>query len=512
MSYWKDRQKQLDSQLEKDEARLKKRLSSFYDAEYRKLEKEIAAYYAMYGEDKVIEYRNLMENLSEADRKQLIERMQDFVQRYPEYADMLPVRESIYKLNRLEGLQTSIRMQQLEIGAIDSMELRKHLERLAARSANAAAELMGFGKNFYSVNSDIVKKVVNTAWANGENFSKNIWKNRDKLANYLCTDMAQAFARGDSYDRIARNMKKRFGDVSRNDMYRLIYTEGTFVKAEASMQPFIEDFEKYKLSPVGDGKVCNTCSDVAKEVFDIKDRTPGVNFPPLHPWCRCTFTIEVEDWDKWMDDYEAKHSNGQSETVMRKFDDQVVASEEDERLNTGNLKLSDSTDKWAKEAKRELLKSEKSLRYRDKETMEVYGPKGKFIMAKRGGTDSVRLSPLDYPKLKNAVVTHNHPSEGSFSYKDIRFLKNMPISELRVSTVECVYYIRKPKKWPDDIKTSQQLESAIKKIRKELRPKYEQMYNNGEVTKVQRHKMYSAEVNKIFAERYGFDYGRETYE
>lgn len=79
--------------------------------------------------------------------------------------------------------------------------------------------------------------------------------------------------------------------------------------AEATMHPFIEDFKKYRLSTVGDADVCDICSGVASEVFDIADRKPGVNFPPLHPWCRCTFTIEVDDWDAWIDDYEKRHEN-----------------------------------------------------------------------------------------------------------------------------------------------------------------------------------------------------------
>ena len=136
MNYWEKRQKQLNQELEKDEKKLKKKLSSFYSAEYRKLEKEIAAYYSIYGEDKVIEYRKLMQNLDDADRERLIKRMQDFAQLYPEYADMLPIRESIYKLNRLEGLQMSILMQQLEIGAVDIKTVREHLVRQAVRNAN----------------------------------------------------------------------------------------------------------------------------------------------------------------------------------------------------------------------------------------------------------------------------------------------------------------------------------------------------------------------------------------
>lgn len=84
------------------------------------------------------------------------------------------------------------------------------------------------------------------------------------------------------------------------------------------MQPFKEEFEQYKLSTVGDGKVCSKCADIARQVFDIKDRTPGVNFPPLHPWCRCTFEIYVEDWDKWQDDYVKRHSQA-PDKILQSF-------------------------------------------------------------------------------------------------------------------------------------------------------------------------------------------------
>lgn len=308
MGYWQKRQQQLNSQMEKDEVKLKKRLSSFYDSEYRKLEKQIAVYYQQYGENNVIQYRTLMESLSDTDKRLLIEQMEEFGRKYPQYKHLLPIRESIYKLNRLEGLQTSIRMQQLEIGAVNNKQLDAHLRIQAARGASAAAEVMGFGKNFYSENSELVKAIVNQSWTTGADFSQRIWKNTDKLSDYLNTDVAQAFARGDSYDRIARQMKLRFGNVCRNDMYRLIYTEGTYVMAEASMRPFVDDFEKYKVSTAGDSKVCGICRGVAKQIYDIKDRSPGINFPPLHAWCRCTFTIEVADWDKWMNDYENKHN------------------------------------------------------------------------------------------------------------------------------------------------------------------------------------------------------------
>lgn len=319
MNYWQKRQRQLNGQLEKDEARLKKRLSSFYDAEFRKLDKQIAAYYLQYGTENVIEYRRLLEELPPEDKRLLIERMDEFAERYPQYAHLMPVRESVYKLDRLEGLQYSVRMQQLEMGAITQKDIREHLEKQALRGGNAAAQAMGFGENFYSMNQDIVKRFVDAAWSNGENFSQKIWKNTDKLANYLNTDISQGFARGDSYEKLIRNLRQRFGKVSRNDAYRLIYTEGTYVMAEATMQPFIEDFEKYRLSTAADEKVCSICRALAERTFQIRDRQPGVNFPPLHPWCRCTFTIEVRDWDKWIEDYEKRHGNSQAEKVAERL-------------------------------------------------------------------------------------------------------------------------------------------------------------------------------------------------
>ena len=56
-------------------------------------------------------------------------------------------------------------------------------------------------------------------------------------------------------------------------------------------------------------------------MFKISERQPGVNFPPIHPWCRCTWEIEVSDWDKWIDDYVKKHGGDkkQAETIENRL-------------------------------------------------------------------------------------------------------------------------------------------------------------------------------------------------
>jgi SPP1 gp7 family putative phage head morphogenesis protein len=312
-SYWKNRQAQLNRALEKDEATLKKRLVRIYRTEERRLEREIASYYANYGVNNVIEYRTLLQGLSEADFRLLMERMDDFAAKYPEYAHLMPVRESIYRLNRLEGLERSIQMQQLEMGVKEQQEVQKHLERQVERGFKAMEHDLGI-KNTYGVfdktYETIMHDVVNTRWVDGKNFSDRIWNNRQKLADTLKNSVASGFARGDNYQKMVTELRQQF-NVDRNKAFRLIYTEGTFVMNESKARAVQDTFEYYSLSTVGDSKVCEVCESIQDESeaepirFDA--RIAGDNFPPLHPWCRCTYTIVVPDPSKWIDAYVEKH-------------------------------------------------------------------------------------------------------------------------------------------------------------------------------------------------------------
>ena len=201
----------------------------------------------------------------------------------------MPIRESIYRLDRLEGLQYSIWLQQMEIGAIEQSELTAHFESYAQRSANLAAEELGFGSNFYAINSQVVTATVGAAWAQGENFSARIWGNRQKLAAYLSDDLAKGFARGMKYEDMAKMLMDRFDGVSKRDAMRLIYTEGTFIFNEAQAQVHEQQFEYYQLSTITDPKTCSVCKGVERaqraEPMAFRDRKPGVNFPPIHPNC-----------------------------------------------------------------------------------------------------------------------------------------------------------------------------------------------------------------------------------
>lgn len=319
MNYWEQRTKQLNKSLEKDEERLKRRLVNYYKREAKRLDKEIASFYQRYGENNIIEYRKLLQQMSSDDIQLLYEDMDEFARKYPQYSHLMPTRANIYKLTRLEGLQQSVYMAQLRLGAITDIELTAHLQKQAKRYGKAADTANG--KVFNMVNEQTVKGFVNTEWSNGKNFSQRIWDNAQKLSDTLNTELAQGFARGETYEKLTKQITDKFETVSRNNAYRLIYTEGTYVMNESSIQGFSEDFEQYEYSVVEDGHACPICTALDGKVFNIKDRVPGVNFPPMHPWCRCSFKIHVDDWNEWL---KSQSNKTRAEKVLNNLSDDDI--------------------------------------------------------------------------------------------------------------------------------------------------------------------------------------------
>lgn len=291
LAYWHDRKVQYDETLGKDEKRLYSKLAAYYEREAARLDKEIAAYYAKYSVNGVLSYRNLLETLPDEDKLLLIEQLDEFVKKYPAYADLVPVRESIYKLNRLEGLRQSIAMQQLHMGAYEQQQALAFFQRQALRYSNGAASFLGLGNSFCRLDSDVIRAAVGNKWCDGKDFSERIWDNRKKLGNTLHTQFVNGVIRGDDYHQLARQIRTKFVKVSQKNAERLTFTEDTYLSNEAAMQVFEREaaVTEYEFVCTGDAETCDICRGLSGERFPISQRMPGTNFPPMHPWCRCFF-------------------------------------------------------------------------------------------------------------------------------------------------------------------------------------------------------------------------------
>lgn len=288
-SYWEGRQKQWWDNQDKMDDKAVKKLEMKYRRMSKEIEKDIASYFAKYGKDDVIEFRKLLQTLSDEDRRLLFEAMEEFAEKYPKYAHLMPVRESIYKLNRMQGLHYSMNMKLLELGAIEQDLFEKHLRDTYGKNYKALMGELGLGQSFVSISDNLMMDTIYTNWVNGENFSERIWKNKEKMFRYMQTEFRDSTARGDGYIDVARQMSERF-DVGLHDAKRLVATESSFVLNQSHKHAYINaGVTEYIYSAVLDNKTSRICRDLDGEKFKFEDAEVGLNFPPLHAWCRSTY-------------------------------------------------------------------------------------------------------------------------------------------------------------------------------------------------------------------------------
>jgi len=135
---------------------------------------------------------------------------------------------------------------------------------------------------------------------------------------------------------------------------------------------------------------------------------------------------------------------------------------------------------------------ERKLRLNTYETAIVYDAEGKELFRKKGGSSEVDFTAAECAKMKDAIVTHNHPSltaldakydgvyqGGSFSASDMIAAAGLDVAEIRAVGPEGTYRLVRPAKgWPsaetmDRVyrqKAESEYGSGLEKIRRGLKP------------------------------------------
>ena len=149
--------------------------------------------------------------------------------------------------------------------------------------------------NFANINEYQVKAIVNKPW-NGSNFSKRIWKNYNEvLPNDLGDALLRGTVLGHSHEQVFQMMRQRVKDVEDYQLHRLVITEMGHIAETATADAYKEEgVDKYKYLAALESHTCEECAHLDGEIFDLKDRKDGVNYPLIHPYCRCTTVPYIE--------------------------------------------------------------------------------------------------------------------------------------------------------------------------------------------------------------------------
>lgn len=153
----------------------------------------------------------------------------------------------------------------------------------------------GIDVDYAHFNEDQLRSIVYHPWQ-GSDFSKRIWNNyTNVLPEVLTGTMFKATALGYSHSRIEQELRSAFRNVENNNLHRLIVTEMGHI-AEQATADFYEDseIEQYQYLATLEVHTCEICAHLDERIFYVKDRKPGLNYPLIHPYCRCTTVPYME--------------------------------------------------------------------------------------------------------------------------------------------------------------------------------------------------------------------------
>lgn len=155
-------------------------------------------------------------------------------------------------------------------------------------------EQVGFSFSFAEINPEEIDTVMNTPFL-GRNYSQRIWNNTQAVADSVREEMLVGVMTGKSQRDMARDITERFG-VGASNARRLVRTEAAFVSGEAQAKAYEEcGADKYEFVATLDLRTSEVCQELDGQIFELKDKQVGVNYPPMHPYCRSTTIIHIDD-------------------------------------------------------------------------------------------------------------------------------------------------------------------------------------------------------------------------
>ena len=202
------------------------------------------------------------------------------------------------RLNRLEEKQQQIDNLMTTVYNQEKNISTSHYKELAGESFNKSMyELQsnaGVGFSFNSIDKKTIDNMLNSKWSS-KNYSTRIWNNTQKLADKLKQELMVGLLTGEKESEISKNILNDFA-VGANDARRLVRTESCHVANEMDMKAYEEaGIDTYVYVATLDLKTSTICAELDGKRFKVKDEQPGVNAPPMHPWCRSTTICDISD-------------------------------------------------------------------------------------------------------------------------------------------------------------------------------------------------------------------------
>ncbi len=226
-------------------------------------------------------YKELLDKINTIDDKDIKKQL---LAKYnaPAYA---------YRINRYQALQENIDIELKKLAGIEKdITKLNYVDTITEGYYHSIFNIqkgLKKGFNFSQIDRKTIELMLNNKW-NGSNYSQRIWKNNEKLYNYLKSVLTAGEFSGKSVKKISNEINEAL-NIGLYNATRLVRTETNYFANQAEMLSYIEcGIEEYQFIATLDHITCEHCAELDKRVFKVKGAKPGRNCPPIHPNDRCT--------------------------------------------------------------------------------------------------------------------------------------------------------------------------------------------------------------------------------
>lgn len=282
--YWEKRQTELMKRLEKQSEGTIQRLITAYNKSKDNIQKEIQKIFGKYAVDGKLTFKETKELLNTRETKEFYNNLLEQINSI----DDIDVKRKLlakynapayaYRISRYQALQENIDIELKKLVQEECVISKKHYVDIINegyyRSIFNAQKGIGIGFNFSQLDNRTINLILNENWYKTENFSQRIWKNNNKLANYLKSNFLADNIAGKSIQRMASALDDAM-NIGKYNAARLLRTETNHFANEAEMLSYEElNIEKYRFIATLDNVTCKHCAELDNKVFYLKDKQP----------------------------------------------------------------------------------------------------------------------------------------------------------------------------------------------------------------------------------------------
>lgn len=301
MGYWENRQAQMMYEYMEDAEAVSQELADIYAKASRHLSYEMDEIYEKFVDKHNLTDKEARELLNSLKNSTDIAELKEALAKDPKNAALLAEMESgAYRarIERLEQLQAEIDRMMQQVFEQEKQVTTSHYVDLATnsyyREIYNVQRQVGFQFSFSAVDPKAVALILGSEWS-GANYSTRIWKNTQGLAKEVKEQMIIGLLTGKRQEEMAREIANKYA-TGAFEARRLVRTESNFVNGQMQMAAYEEcDAEKYEFVAVLDLRTSEQCRELDGKVFLVKDAMPGKNINPMHPFCRSTTIIHLDD-------------------------------------------------------------------------------------------------------------------------------------------------------------------------------------------------------------------------